>query len=133
MTGKGTVIAAKNGKATVRVRKSSACGHDCGECNLCSNPEITIDILNPIGAKIGDTVIIGTPSHNVLKWAFVLYILPIIGAMLCLGVLSAFDISFGLSIGAVVLWVCVWYIYVRRYSRRSVELSSALEVINEEN
>ncbi len=133
MTGKGTVVSTNNSMATVRVRKSSACGHDCGECNLCSNPEITIDILNPIGAKCGDTVIIGTPSHNVLKWAFVLYILPILGAMICIGVLSAFDISFWISVGAVVLWTCLWFVYARRYSKRSVGVSSALEVVNEEN
>ncbi len=133
MTGKGTVVSTKNGMATVRVRKSSACGHDCGECNLCSNPEITIDILNPIGAKIGDTVIIGTPSHNVLKWAFVLYILPILGAMICLSILSAFDMSFWVSVGAVVLWTCLWFVYARSYSKRSVGVSSALEVVNEEN
>lgn len=133
MTGKGTVISTKNGMATVRVRKSSACGHDCGECNLCQNPEITIDILNPIGARSGDTVIIGTPSHIVLKWAFILYILPIAGAMLCLAVLSAFDARLAVSVGAVIIWTCLWFVYARRYSKRSVGVSSALEVVNEEN
>lgn len=133
MTGKGIVVSTKNGMATVRIQKSSACGHDCGECRLCQNPEITIDILNPINAKPGDTVIIGTPSTNVLKWAFILYILPIAGAMICHGILSALDINLWLSACVVVIWAVLWFVFVRRYSKHSVEVSSALEVVNEEN
>ena len=80
MQGKGIVINANGENATVRIRKSSACGHDCGECRVCNNPEIEVEVVNSADAKAGDTVLIGADTVGVLWSAFLLYILPIIGA-----------------------------------------------------
>lgn len=133
MEGTGKIIAVKNDRATVLVRKSSACGHDCGECNLCSNPEITVEILNPINAVPGDMVVIGIPTSKVLLWTFVLYILPLIGAMAIYAVLSVI-VTYGvIKFAGVFLWIVLWFVYVRNYSKRRIVMSSALEVINEEN
>ena len=51
MTGEGIVVKSNGNTATGKIKRSSACGHDCGECNLCKNPDIEVDILNPINAK----------------------------------------------------------------------------------
>ena len=79
MTGKGVVVKTDFKIATVRIRKSSACGHDCGECRACGGAEFLATVTNSVGAKVGDTVIIGAPSGKVLAYSFLLYILPILG------------------------------------------------------
>ena len=133
MEGKGKVISTHDGKATVLIKKSSACGHDCGECRLCSNPEITVEILNPINAAPGDSVVIGVQTSQVLAWAFVLYILPLIGAMIIYASLSLFFTSSLIRVFAIALWIGVWFLYIRFYSKKRVVMSSALEVIHEKN
>lgn len=133
MVGKGVVIKTDGITATVKVHKSSACGHDCGECRLCSNPEIEVEILNPIGAKVGDTVTIGTDTAKVLKDAFMLYMLPIIGAMVVYALSGVLLDNIALKVISVAMWIAVWFMYMRFYSKRRVTMSSAQEVVNEKN
>ncbi len=133
MVGKGIVIKTDGITATVRVHKASACGHECGECRLCSNPEIEVEILNPIGAKVGDTVTIGTDTSEVLKSAFMLYMLPIIGAMAVYALSGVMFNTIALRVIAVAAWIAVWFIYMRFYSKQKVTMSSAQEVVNEKN
>ena len=133
MQGKGIVVKTSGNTATVRIRKSSACGHDCGECRVCNNPEIEVDILNPINAKAGDTVLIGEDTSRILLHAFLLYILPVVGAMLVYAVCYSAAFSALLSALAVAVWLAVWFAYMRYYSKNKVTKSCALEVIHEEN
>lgn len=133
MTGKGVIVRTNGPVATVRLRKSSACGHDCGECRVCSNPEIEVEILNPISAKVGDIVAIGMDSSKVLMWAFMLYILPILGAMIFCAISMAAFGSRLVSALITAIWATVWFVSIRRYSKDKVSMSSALEVIYEEN
>ncbi len=129
MTGEGIVIKTKGNTATVKIKRSSACGHDCGECNLCKNPDIEVEILNPIGAVVGDRVKIGTDTAKVLKSAFLLYMLPVIGALAIYIVLSSFNIATGYCIGAEVLWIAVWYVFICHYSKHNIAMSRALEIL----
>ena len=133
MTGKGIIIKTNGATAVARIKKSSACGHDCGECRLCHNPEIEAEILNPINAKVGDTVVIGTDTSKVLKDAFLLYMLPVIGAIVFYTAGSALFRSVIWSAVLTVAFLSVWFAAMRRYSKNKVVMSSALEVIYEEN
>lgn len=132
MTGKATVVSASESTAVVLIRKQSACGHDCGECRLCSNPSITTTVSNPIGAKAGDEVIIGTDTGKILGAAFLLYVMPVFAAI----VLSAIVYNhFGTAPTAIctMLWVVLWFLFMRRFSASDSIKSTILEVINEEN
>lgn len=133
MVGKGKIIKTCEKKAIVRIRKSSACGHDCGECRVCNNPEIEVEILNPINAKPGDTVTIGTDTGKVLLSAFLLYIMPIIGTFLTFAVADSLGASATAKVGVCVFFVAVWFGYMRYYNKNKVTQSCALEVVNEEN
>ena len=133
MTGKGIIIKTNGATAIARIKKSSACGHDCGECRLCHNPEIEAEILNPINANVGDTVIIGTDTSKVLKDAFLLYMLPVIGAIVFYTAGSALFRSVIWSAVLTVAFLSVWFAAMRRYSKNKVVMSSAFEVIYEEN
>ena len=134
MIGNGIVVKTDGKRAIVRIRKSSACGHDCGECRLCNNPEFETEVVNNIGAKIGDKVSIGAPTSEVLFSAFLVYMLPVIG-VLVIGILlsSLFESSFAIALGCV-LWVLLWFIIIRRRNRiNASKMSTILEVINEKN
>ncbi len=133
MVGKGKIVKTYEKKAIVRIRKSSACGHDCGECRVCNNPEIEVEILNPINAKPGDTVTIGTDTGKVLLWAFLLYIVPIVGALVayiisdCIGATGIQKTLF------CIFFVLMWFAYMRYYNKNKVTQSYALEIVNEKN
>ena len=129
MTGEGIVIRADGNVATVKIKRSSACGHDCGECNLCKNPDIEVKILNPIGAQVGDRVRIGTDTSKVLKDAFLLYMLPIIGAFVLYITLDSFGLGNAICIGAEVVWAVLWFVFIRHYSKNSVSMSCAIEIL----
>jgi len=133
LVGKGKIVKTCGKTAIVRIRKSSACGHDCGECRVCSNPEIEVEILNSINAKSGDTVIIGTDTVRVLFSAFLLYILPIIGILFVYVIADALGTSVPVKAGLCILFATAWFLYMRYYSKNKVTQSSALEVVNEEN
>ena len=132
MTGKGTVIKTDGFCAYVKIKKSSSCGHDCGECRLCNNPEIEAVVKNTAGAKAGDTVIIGSPSSKVLFSAFILYILPIMGIMAICAVTSYF-FGTACSVISALIWIILWLLLIRRYSKHYAEAGEILEVVNEKN
>ncbi len=97
----------------IRIRES-ACSGDCHKCSGCGAAQQTMlfTAQNPIGARVGDTVIVSAASAPVLKAAAVLYLLPLLlffagyiaGA--CIGNLGIWfgALGFLLGIGCVVLY-----------------------------
>ena len=66
--------------AEVAVIRASACGENCVNCSGgCTPTENTVTADNVPGAIVGDTVVIEMATSSVLKAAFMVYILPIIG------------------------------------------------------
>ena len=67
--------------ATARVIhiRQSACSGDCHKCSGCGAAQQTLLLTadNPIGAKVGDVVVIQSRSGPVLAAAAVLYLLPL--------------------------------------------------------
>lgn len=67
--------------ATIRVKRDSACGDNCGNCNGC-NSIVLVEALNKINAKVGDKVEIELDSRTVINTAFIVYIIPIIALII---------------------------------------------------
>ncbi len=130
MQGEGIVVTTNGDTATVKIRKASSCGHDCGQCRLCNNPEIEVQVVNHQNAKPGDRVLIGAPSATVLFQAFLLYIVPIIGSILVYGILSAFKVHAWIVAVLVVLYLALWFGFTRYWSKNKVVKSCVLEVIH---
>jgi len=64
---------------TCITRRKSACGENCASCKAaCSSREHTFTAKNTVGAKAGDEVVIEMPTKDVLKSAFLVYILPLL-------------------------------------------------------
>ena len=76
-----------NGMAQIEVRRKSACAGDCGTGKGCAHAEdiVRATALNPVGARRGSTVVVESATQLVLKWAALLYLLPV--ALMLTGVL----------------------------------------------
>lgn len=68
------------GRAEVIRVRESACSGDCHQCSGCGAAQQTLLLTaeNPIGARVGDLVVISSTSAVVLKAAAVLYMLPLV-------------------------------------------------------
>lgn len=133
MVSKGVVTKTYDGKATVTIKRSSACGHDCGECNLCKNPLIETEVLNPIGAKVGDAVLIDADTKAVIKNAFLLYILPVITFFVSYALAGALFKAGYVKLLFVAVCLVLWFLYMRRYSKKNTITSIAREVVYEKD
>lgn len=71
----------RNPDATAQVVliRQSACSGDCHKCSGCGAAEQTLVLTakNPIGAEVGDVVVIESASGPVLAAAAMLYMLPL--------------------------------------------------------
>ncbi len=81
----GTVIEAKNGRATVEVQRKSACqgchekGEDCAACSfLTPNAAHRVVADNRIGACCGDLVMLEAATGTVLFYAALVFVLPLL-------------------------------------------------------
>lgn len=74
----GTVIAVDKDKATVKVRRVSACGENCANCKgVCETTSATTVAENMVEAQVGDMVKIESESSAVIRAALILYMVPI--------------------------------------------------------
>lgn len=74
----GVVIKTGKSKAWVKTIKSSAC-EGCashGSCEAVNEAEV--EAINSVGAKIGDTVVVGFESGALLKVSMMLYLFPVL-------------------------------------------------------
>ena len=78
MTQNGIVIKTDGEYATVSVKRQSACDscHAKGYCVECKKT-MNARALNKIGAKVGDTVELESPTGTVLAYAATVFVLPI--------------------------------------------------------
>ncbi len=103
-----------DGTATVLVIRQSACSGDCHKCSGCgaAQESLLFRADNPIGARIGDTVVVRSESGPVLRGAMVLYLLPMVlfflgyflGAQLWNAGALAGCLAFAASIALVVVY-----------------------------
>jgi sigma-E factor negative regulatory protein RseC len=86
-TEKAIVIKTGLGTAWVKTMQSEAC-EGCSSCGTCNaqRPDSEVEVINEVGAKAGDRILIDFKTSAFIKITFMLYIFPIIcltlGAML---------------------------------------------------
>ena len=70
----------EDGTATVIHVRESACSGDCHKCAGCgaAKEAILLEAKNPIGAKVGDLVMVESETGPVLKAAAVMYMVPMV-------------------------------------------------------
>ncbi len=81
----GIVREVNDKDVVLEVRRVSACGSNCASCgSSCEESPHRIIINNKVNAKLGDIVEIQAETKKILKYTFIIYILPL--AFLILGI-----------------------------------------------
>ena len=110
------------GMAEISVPRKSACGHDCEECAGCglSGASVRAAARNPIGAEVGQKVVVESSTKKLLGVMLVVYILPFALFLLgyfCTGALADEALRYGIAIAAFVVGIIPALIYDRRMRR----------------
>ena len=77
----GTVVEVEGRIAKIRLLRQATC-NKCGMCGIGQHPEIVVEVPNTIGAGPGDAVRLAIESGNVLRAAVVVYVVPLLVAIL---------------------------------------------------
>ena len=85
-------------KAEVVVLRGTACGDDCGSCEVCHYAsKIRVEARNDVGAQLGDRVEIEARTSRVLGAAVLVYVVPFVLFFIGYAVAAALNFSEGLS------------------------------------
>ena len=75
----GIVKEVKGNEAVLEVRRASACGANCKSCSAsCEVASHFVTINNKVNAMPGDIVEIKGETKKILKYTFIIYIVPLI-------------------------------------------------------
>ncbi len=119
----GQVVKVSEGRAVVLVSRHQVCGK-CGGCGVAISGagENQLEVLNQVGAEVGDRVKVVSDSAHVLRASFVAYILPILALLVGIYIgqvlertfmlFARLDILFG------VILFCASYFLVRAYDKK---------------
>ena len=78
----GEIVEFHGRSAVVRIKRASACGENCAQCEGgCKPTSRTIKAVNKANAQVGDMVKLEMSSSMFMLLAFIGYILPIILAI----------------------------------------------------
>ncbi len=92
----GIVKELRGNMAVVSVNRVSACGENCAQCKGGCTPSAAITRAeNAAGASVGDTVKVESDTGKVIFAAFMLYIVPLLFAILAAIVVSCFTPKLG--------------------------------------
>ncbi len=110
------------GMAEISVPRKSACGHDCEECAGCgvSGASVRAAARNPIGAEVGQKVVVESSTKKLLGVMLVVYILPFALFLLgyfCTGALASEALRYGIAIAAFAVGIVPAIVYDRRMKR----------------
>lgn len=122
MIEKGVVVDIRGKKVVISTKRTEACG-SCNACKADPGAFRELELVNTIGARKGDTLNIEINDHIILKGAFVLYIIPLIGFLLGIfaGKTAAHNLQTDLSTEVIcalsgVIGVAVSLIAIKKYT-----------------
>lgn len=141
MQTKAVVVATNGIFATVEAERKSACDgcHKAeeGGCSVCSlmggDPKIATKALNPLGAEPGDIVTIESKTTKMLWYGLLVFILPILIALLVWGISSQFTANTAIQTVAAFSGFALSLAGVALYSKKvlacrcDVEITEILE------
>lgn len=133
MTGEGTVLSVSGTSATVLIRKSSACSHDCSQCSTCTAPAYETTVANPIGARKGDKVVIEASSARILGISLLVYILPVF--LLIAAAIACEVCSFGAAatVFLFAFMIALWVVVIRLTNRKFHNSNTIVSIIDTTN
>lgn len=129
---------AGDGWAEIEVHRVSACGHDCSRCGggcaeLTRTGPVTVLARNPVGAQLGDRVVVESATRSILGFAAVVYLLPLV--LFFAGYFAACALGAGegaamaVGGGCFALSLAIAVFADRKAAKRSRELFSIVSVL----
>lgn len=82
MKQKAVVIETHGDKATVSVLREEACAHCAGRVVCGTARTMTASVENPIGARVGDSVIVESADNSPLLYMALIFLAPVVLGML---------------------------------------------------
>ncbi|NLY46502.1 MAG: SoxR reducing system RseC family protein [Tissierella sp.] len=75
----GIVREVNGSDVVLEVRRASACGTNCASCSSsCEVAPHLLTLKNKVNAKLGDIVSIEAEARKILKYTFLIYIVPLV-------------------------------------------------------
>lgn len=103
----------ENGTATVTVLRRSACSA-CSARHVCGSAKKTESTVNnKIGAVVGDTVEIEVPSENVIGYSSLVFLAPVLLALILYFVFATFGETYGIlgaAAGFIIPFIIAFFI-----------------------
>ncbi|MCY6371884.1 SoxR reducing system RseC family protein [Clostridium ganghwense] len=85
MTEEGYITSIQGDYASVIVKRKSGCGDNCASCKGgCTQPSVTTEVKNTLGASKGDKVKVSIEEKALNKLVFWAYVFPLI--MMAIGI-----------------------------------------------
>ena len=131
MTGEGTVVRTNGDTAIVSVRKTSACSHDCSECQTCTAPVFETEVLNPVGAIVGDRVVIEADTQKILLLSLLVYMLPVMLFIFAAVVCEMLAVGGGVTALIFVCMAAIWF-FVIRFANKKFKAQNVIVAVKDE-
>ena len=131
LTGEATVTSVSGNTATVLIRKTSACSHDCSECSACTAPTFETTVSNPIGARCGDRVIIEAQSSHILAISLLVYILPVFLFIAAAVVCEAFSFGIFKTLSLFVCMIALWVVVIKITNKKIHTSNTIVDIIKD--
>lgn len=105
--------------AEISVPRKSACGHDCEECAGCgvTGAAVLAKAANPIGARIGQKVVVESDTKKMLRIVALVYLTPVVLFLLGYLVMAFLTPSVALQYTVAVIGFVVGVVAAIRYDR----------------
>ena len=137
MQTKAVVIAVDGAFATVETERKSACDgcHKAeeGGCSVCSlmgaDRKIATKALNTAKAKVGDIVTIESQTSRMLGYGLLVFVLPIVLALIAWGIASAFTANIAIQAISAFGGFALCLICVAIYSKKVLACRCDVEII----
>ena len=112
----------RGGRAEISVPRKSACGHDCESCSGCGMQGSSTHAvaLNPIGAQVGQKVVVESSNKRLYGVMLLVYAVPIV--LFLIGYFASYALTseglrYAIAIAAFCLGIVPAILYDRKLKR----------------
>ena len=110
--------------AEISVPRKSACGHDCEECAGCgvTGAAVLAKAANPIGARIGQKVVVQSETSKMLGIVAFVYLIPVVlfllGYLVTAFLTTSVAMQYGVAVTGFFVGVAAAILYDRKLKER---------------
>jgi sigma-E factor negative regulatory protein RseC len=110
--------------AEISVPRKSACGHDCEECAGCgvTGAAVLARASNPIGAHIGQKVVVQSDTNKMLGIVALVYLIPVVlflaGYLITAFLTPSVAVQYSVAVAGFFIGIVAAILYDRKLKER---------------